>query len=255
MGKILGISGRKQSGKNTFANYVNGVILKENGMIQDFYIDENGNLVVQTTDHDGKLGYGMLDVNRKDLTFLEYAETSLWPYVKVYSFADYLKEICIHLFDFKYEQAYGTDDQKNTKTNLMWENMPGIEITDSDILNTVGPMTAREFMQFFGTEVIRKIKDSAWTEYTLKKIIAEDSELAIIADVRFPNEVKAIKNFDGSVVRLTRDIFSSDHMCETALDEENFDWHKFDCIIDNNDKTIQEFCEEIQKNKNVWSSI
>ena len=26
MGKIIGISGRKQSGKNTFANYVNGSI-------------------------------------------------------------------------------------------------------------------------------------------------------------------------------------------------------------------------------------
>lgn len=252
MGKILGISGRKQSGKNTFANYVNGVILKDSGMIQDFYIDDNGSLVIQTTNHNGKLGYGVLDVNRKDLTFLEYAETSLWPYVKVYSFADYLKEICIHLFDFKYEQVYGTDDQKNTKTSLMWEDMPGIETINN---NKTGQMTGREFMQFFGTEVIRKIKDSAWTDYTLKKIIAEDSELAIIADVRFPNEVKAIKNFGGSVVRLTRDVFSSDHMCETALDKESFDWNKFDFVIDNKDKTIQEFCEKIQEHKNVWSSI
>lgn len=245
MGKILGISGRKQAGKNTFANYVNGAILKNNGMIKDFYVNDSGQLVVKTTNHDGDLGYGILDITRKDLTFIEYAETSLWPYVKVYSFADYLKEICIHLFDFKYEQAYGTDKQKNTTTNIMWENMP--DSTKS------GKMTAREFMQFFGTEVIRKIKDAAWTDYTLKKIIAEDSELAMIADVRFPNEVHAIKNAGGKVVRLTRDVFNSDHKCETSLDEENFDWNLFDCVIDNNDKTIEEFCKEIQKNNNIWS--
>ena len=244
MGKIIGISGRKQSGKNTFANYVNGSILKSRDMIQDFFINENGKLVVKTTDHDGKSGYGILDVMRKDVSFIEYAELDLWPYVKVYSFADYLKDICISLFNFKYDQAYGTDDDKNTLVDILWESMP--------YSKKKGKMTAREFMQHFGTNVIRKFKDDAWVSNTLKRIISEDSEVSIIADVRFPNGVEAIKNAGGINIRLTRNIFDDSHKCETSLDENNFDWSKFDIVIDNSNLSIEEFCSKIEENRKIW---
>ena len=42
--KIIGISGKKQSGKNTFANYVNGSILKKYGLVDDFSINKEGQL-------------------------------------------------------------------------------------------------------------------------------------------------------------------------------------------------------------------
>lgn len=244
MGKIIGISGRKQSGKNTFANYINGSILKSQEMIQDFFIDENGKLVVKTTDHDGKSGYGILDVTRKDMSFIEYAEIDLWPYVKVYSFADYLKDICMNLFDFRYEQVYGTDDDKNTLVNINWESMP--------YSKKKGKMTSREFMQHFGTNIVRKFKDDAWVVNTIRRIVSEDSEVSIIADVRFPNEVNAIKNAGGVVVRLTRNIFGDDHKCESSLDQNNFDWSNFDLVIDNQDITIEDFCKEIENNKQIW---
>lgn len=244
MGKIIGISGRKQSGKNTFANYINGSILKSQEMIQDFFIDENGKLVVKTTDHDGKSGYGILDVTRKDMSFIEYAEIDLWPYVKVYSFADYLKDICMNLFDFRYEQVYGTDDDKNTLVNINWESMP--------YSKKKGKMTSREFMQHFGTNIVRKLKDDAWVVNTIRRIVSEDSEVSIIADVRFPNEVNAIKNAGGVVVRLTRNIFGDDHKCESSLDQNNFDWSNFDLVIDNQDITIENFCKEIENNKQIW---
>lgn len=244
MGKIIGISGRKQSGKNTFANYVNGHILRSREMIQDFFIDDNGKLVVKTTDHDGKSGYGILDVNRKDISFIEYAELDLWPYVKIYSFADYLKDICVNLFNFKYEQVYGSDEQKNTSVNVKWEDVP--------YSKKKGEMTSREFMQHFGTNIIRKLKNDAWVSNTIKRIIAEDSEIAIIADVRFPNEVEAIKNAGGVNIRLTRNVFNDNHKCESSLDENNYDWSNFDIIIDNKDISIEEFCKEIENNKQIW---
>jgi hypothetical protein len=75
--KIIGISGRKQAGKNTLANYINGYILKQKGMINDFYIDDNGSLTISTEDLDGNAGYGILDVTRKDTAFVEYAEKEL----------------------------------------------------------------------------------------------------------------------------------------------------------------------------------
>ena len=37
--KILGISGKKQAGKNTVANIIHGTVLKENGLIKDWNVD------------------------------------------------------------------------------------------------------------------------------------------------------------------------------------------------------------------------
>ena len=85
--KIIGISGKKQSGKNTMANFINGVVLKKMGAIDDFSISEYGGLVIETIVDDA-VEEGVLDVTRKDATFVNYAEVDLWPYVKIYSFAD-----------------------------------------------------------------------------------------------------------------------------------------------------------------------
>ena len=49
----------------------------------------------------------------------------MWPYVKLYSFADELKRICVELFNIPYECVYGTDEQKNQpQEHLLWDNMP-----------------------------------------------------------------------------------------------------------------------------------
>ena len=121
MNKILGISGKKQSGKNTSANYLHGTILKGEGLTEGFKIDpDTGDLLVLT-----ELGWGAFDVTRKDDEFVEYAEANMWPHVKLYSFADTLKTLCIDLFDLRPEQVYGTDKQKNTPTDLRIKNNTG----------------------------------------------------------------------------------------------------------------------------------
>lgn len=232
MVKIIGISGRKQSGKSTAANFINGHVLKSRSMIDDFIIQNDGKLKIKTTNQNGEKNWGIFDVTRKDDTYIEYAERELWPYIKIYHFADYLKSICVNLFDLKPEQVYGTDNQKNTLTPY--------------------GMTAREFLQYFGTDVMRKIKDTIWVDHTIKTILREQPEIAIIPDVRFPNEVHAIKNSGGLVVRLNRNVFNSDHHCESALDYNSFDWNMFDLIIDNKDLSIDQLCEELDKNSYLW---
>lgn len=246
MNKIIGISGKKQSGKNTVANYINGDILKERNMIQDFFLNDLGELVIKTTNHNGESGYGVLDINRKDRTFKNYADTELWPYVKVYSFADDLKQLCINIFGLTNQQVYGTNEQKNSETNILWKDLPLSK-------KKKGKVTSREFMQYFGTTIVRRIKDDAWVYSTMNKIAKEDSEVAIIADVRFPNEVKAIKDAGGIVIRMTRNIFDDEHDCEKALDKENFDWNNFDHVIDNKDSSIEELSKMIKNKKSIWS--
>ena len=233
MVKILGISGTKQAGKNTVANYINGQILKDIQMINDYRINKDGQLEIETLDCSGTQAWGVFDITRKDNTFVEYAERELWPYIKVYHFADCLKKMCIDLFDLTPQQVYGTDKDKNTMTKY--------------------GKTSREFLQYLGTDVMRKIKDTIWVDYTIKSIIKEQAKVAIIPDVRFPNEVKAIHEAGGVVIRLTRNPYNSDHNCETALNVENYDWSNFDYIVDNNNSSLTALCDQLNKIKNIWS--
>jgi len=234
MTKIIGISGRKQAGKNTVANCLHGIKFIKREIVKDYNINENGSLVIQTSDSNGKIGWGIFDILRSDIDFINYAEHEIWPYIKIYHFADYLKKISMDLFDLSPRQVYGTDEDKNTATPYSqngWKHK----------------MTAREFLQYLGTDVMRQIKDTIWVDYTIKSISLEGTEVALIPDVRFANEVNAIHEAGGIVIRLTRDMYNSDHRCETALDKDNFDWDNFDYIVDNKDCSVNDLKKKIEK--------
>tara|TARA_R110000851_G_scaffold96287_1_gene208892 strand:- start:1018 stop:1803 length:786 start_codon:yes stop_codon:yes gene_type:complete len=251
---IIGISGRKQAGKNTVANILHGIALKNNSLIKDWNVGPNGELMILTENEEDQEGWGEFDITRRDEQFTQYAEHSMWPHVKLYSFADRLKWICTELFDIPKECAWGADEQKNQpQKHLLWENMP--KAINSSLMKKLlapdakkswdwkeGPMTAREFMQFLGTDIMRKIYGSVWVNSTIKKITREQSELAIIADVRFPNEAKAIENAGGVVVRLTRKVSDDNHDSEVALDE-----YPFKHFIDNKDGSLDSMAVKVNK--------
>ena len=246
MTRIIGISGKKQSGKSTSANWLHGLVLKDQGLVEDFNVDANGKLAIETFNQAREKGWGVFDVDRKDEAFVEYAEEEMWPHVKMYSFADTLKNLAVHLFGLRPEQVYGSEADKNSSTQLLWENMP--KALGSQILKVKaapdavrsfnwksGPMTAREFMQYFGTDIMRKMYPNIWVDNTIKKILAEGSELAVIPDVRFPNEVEAVLANGGELIRLSRVYEEDGHQSETCLDPENFDHSTFTHVIENAD--------------------
>ena len=91
-------------------------------------------------------------------------------------------------------------------------------------------MTAREFMQYLGTDVFRAIKPDVWSEKCISQILDEGSDFAIISDCRFPDEVEAIKQAGGKIIKLTRTASGKDkHSSETALK----DFKDYDAVIDN----------------------
>ena len=106
-------------------------------------------------------------------------------------------------------------------------------------------MTAREFMQYFGTNVMRQMYGPIWVDHTINTIMREQTELAIIADVRFPNEVEAVQSAGGTVIRLTRNKLKDLHDSETALDKSKYDWSNFDHIVDNSQGGIDNLCSKI----------
>jgi hypothetical protein len=147
-------------------------------------------------------------------------------YARLYNFADPLKkDICMNILGLTYEQCYGSDDDKNQLTNNYWGDKQ---------------LTAREVMQFVGTDVFRKMQQNVWADATILKIQKEQPSLAIIADCRFPNEVDAVKNAGGLVIKLNRNPFNSDHASETALDENNYNQNNFDFILNNSIMSIEE---------------
>jgi hypothetical protein len=250
MTTIVAISGKKQAGKTTLANFLHGYELVRKGIIQEFRISEEGKLVVNCVSEDSNgqpvESLGILDLNSTSSEFYDYAEQMIWPHIKLYNFADSLKEICIGLFDIPSECVYGTDEQKNQiQEHLRWENMPGVIEPEQIGLTThkSGPMTAREFMQFLGTDIMRRMYEPIWTKNCIKRIYSDNPEIAIIADCRFPNEADAIIQEDGLIIRLTRNIYECDHKSETALDS----YSKFSSVLDNKNLSINESCEEFLK--------
>lgn len=169
--------------------------------------------------------------------YVQHSLHSINPKIKVktYSFADPLKKhICIDLLGLSYGQCHGSDEDKNSLTSLLWENMPGYT---GDL---TGLMTAREVMEYVGTKMFRKIKDNIWVEATLNEIKKDSADIAVLLDNRFPNEVDPILDAGGYVIRLTRNPFNSNTEPELALDPDKYDWNKFSLIIDNANISIQE---------------
>jgi len=249
---ILGLSGRKQSGKNTISNFLHGIELLSIGLIPDFKFNENGKLVVPTTTIDGqgneKIEYGIFDLERDktDSAFFEYMANNVWTFIKAYSFADMLKlNVCVDVLGLTYEQCYGTDDQKNTLTHINRESFPELDGS--------GAMTAREVMQCVGTDFFRKIYPNVWADSTIRRIKSEGTAFAIITDCRFPNEVEAIKKEGGKVIRLNRNGNADDnHSSEAALDKENYDWDNFDFVLENENMTLAESNEVIYSKLTEW---
>lgn len=164
----------------------------------------------------------------ENLIFREFQYTTK---CKIYNFADPLKkDICMNILGLSYDQCYGDDDKKNELTDLVWNDTR---------------LTSREVMQFVGTDIFRKMKTDVWASATINKIKDDSLDVAIIADCRFPNEVKVVQDAGGYVIKLTRNPYNSDHLSETALDESNYSPSNFDLIINNAYMTIDEQNVEI----------
>lgn len=107
--------------------------------------------------------------------------------------------------------------------------------------------TIRDIMQVLGTDLLRQgFNNNIHVAATLGSI--KENEKVIITDVRFPNELEAIKKYNGVTIRINRGLVERtgkmiqgpEHISETALDDAEFDY-----VIDNNG-TIEELIVKIK---------
>jgi Zn-dependent M32 family carboxypeptidase len=127
---------------------------------------------------------------------------------------------------------WGTNDNKNTSTNLKWEDIP-------TKTSKQGYMTVREVLEYVGTDLFRKMYQNVWSDALMRKIKNDNSMFAIITDARFENEFETIQNNGGKVLKLTRGIAGE----KNDVDKYN----NYDYIIDNKDLTIPQQNAEIDK--------
>lgn len=235
--KIIGICGKKRSGKDTLARAITGYELVKNGVIDKYMIGDDGLLYVNTYRRENgamKPDLGVFDIDRQDAEFLSYMSEVVWPIVKIYHFAEPIK--CIQKFlGLSNEQIYG--NEKESKTQYEWKYLKYL-VPPAVRTEKRGMVTAREVAQVVG-DIFRGFDDGIFYKHTLKQIINEEPALSLIADVRRVDELNAIKNMGGYTIHLKRSLNVEDtHRTEVEFDNMTDDM--FDIVIDNRFMTLND---------------
>lgn len=195
---IIGIAGKKQVGKDTCFSFLN-----ENGKFENIkFADTLKDILCMLT-----------GCSREDLESDEFKSKKLpkcWDCWRVSEYSEH--DSLVNLFSSHEEAMKHMEDVYNPCT--------------------VGLVsyTYREALQHIGTNLLRvQFNPDVWINSTLAKI--KKAEDCIITDVRFPNEVNAIRKLGGKVILVKRDTGLNDvHVSENALDG----IIDFDYIIENN---------------------
>lgn len=172
------------------------------------------------------------------------------------SFASSLKDAVAHVFGWNRELLEG-----RTKSAREWrEQIDTWWAQKLDMPN----LTPRLVLQLWGTEVCRRgFHDNIWIT-SLENRLRNSKDSVVITDCRFPNEINAIKNAGGKVMRIVRgpdpewfkyakEAYHGDkasiellagyniHVSETSWAGADFDY-----VIDNN-STIDDLYRQISK--------
>ena len=223
---IIGLSGKMRSGKNTVASIIQYLIYKDK--VKDSSLSLNSFL---------------------NSTFIG---DSYSGFIQK-SFAAKLKQIVSILTGIPAEDLE-KQEVKDSRLPECWHKF-------DDNNHYVEPDNVRELLQTLGTDLLRNqlhpnvFVNALFVDYTTKKYsigidkyghqtIVDKYPNWLITDVRFPNELQAIKDSGGIVIRVNRNnsLFKSViHESETVLDNATFDY-----VIDNNG-TIEELVIKVKE--------
>ena len=109
------------------------------------------------------------------------------------SFAKSLKDAVSSMFNWDREMLEGKTDESRAwreKPDVFWSKRFGKDVTP------------RWVLQYFGTEVMRQgMHDSIWIDSCMARY---DGKPTVIADTRFENEIKIIREMGGSILLVKR---------------------------------------------------
>ena len=109
------------------------------------------------------------------------------------SFAKSLKDAVSSMFNWDREMLEGKTDESRAwreKPDVFWSKRFGKDVTP------------RWVLQYFGTEVMRQgMHDAIWIDSCMARY---DGKPTVIADTRFENEIKIIREMGGSILLVKR---------------------------------------------------
>lgn len=283
---IIGISGKMQSGKNTVASIIQYLIYKDkvkdsslslNAFLNNIFIEDSYSGFIQKS-FAAKLkqivsiltGIPVWDLEKEEVKsnvlgeewwYYKGRNGSLIPYTED---SKRNNEDLIKLTPRKLLQLLGTDCGRNILHPNIWINSLMNEYKSYDIIISNSTKKFGEAYEIIGHgEHDGKIINTPKFKYQLE---APKYPNWIITDMRFPNELQAIKDRGGITIRVNRFMcskcgntdnferdndlcnecghFKSDdkeHESETALDNAEFNY-----VIDNNG-TIDELVEKVKE--------
>lgn len=226
MKKVILISGKARSGKNQFAEYLQ----KE---LEYYGLKVSQDLFAKT----------LKDWCKEDFKGLVYI---------LESFAEQIKA----------KIALFTDTREHMlNPNIIQElenNIDRIKIKDYNWYEDKTPIT-RTLLQAYGTDIFRKrVDDNWWVQQMKKRVLTTDSDVIIITDARFPNEITDMidNNYEIITIRIKRTINTTEqmnlHPSETSLDN----WKEWNYIIENNGsledlkKSAKTVSQDLNENEN-----
>ncbi len=206
MKNVLLISGKLQSGKNTFADIIKNILTERQ-------------ISVRTDLFAGSLKEWCSEDFKSVADYLNNFTESIKSAVKIFENVD----------------RYPEREAFVRKIDSMLNEL---QIQNENWYENKTKLT-RLILQIYGTEIFRQRVDNDWWAKQLKKRVLESSSLfTLITDVRFPNEIEVFydmpEDYKIITIRVERKLNTesdiAQHESETALD--NYDCWNY--IVDNN---------------------
>lgn len=223
---IIGVCGKKQSGKSTLCKYISDKIVPSS-------------LVYAFADTLKELCINILGLTKRQCYGSDEDKNSLTRY----TWEKLPKGI---------REKYGVETDVHTSrlVNLEFGGQIYEPAIIREKLPKTGFMTAREIFQIVGTDIFREMfSEDIWIDATFRKIRGDPEQtpqFAFISDVRFKSEVKSIIENDGYIIHLTQKVDKNDnHSSEVDLDDFDFSSLGEKCLVINNDGRAIEYKNKI----------
>lgn len=235
--QLIGINGKIGAGKDTVGEIIQKLCLTNNG--PEFEIKKFAGKLKQ-------IASLLTGINISDFEYQDFKNTYLdenWDYW------------CVVVEDNGkvsfVSQKFATRDQAAIEALALEKNLGTFRMK---YVIEQRRMTVRQLLQELGTEAMRDgLHTNVWVnalfaDFKFAKMSQYNPSHWLITDMRFPNELEAIKERGGITIRVTRDYAlrggpedpKNLHPSETALDKETFDYE----IV--NDGTIEELIGKVR---------
>jgi len=183
----------------------------------------------------------------------EYVEQEYRPYkISEDQFAKSLKDGCKTDFAKLSTVLESLSEQIKSKINLYTDTREHMIAPDAldDIDKTIDQLKIKDdnwyedkteitrvILQLYGTDIFRnRVDDNWWVKQMKDRVLASDSDIILITDTRFPNEIEGMydDSYETVAIRIQRNINTQEriasHASETSLDT----WTEWDYVVENN---------------------